>query len=229
MVTFERSTGVPADRVVNTWAVNQFDAGDSALLRPSITDAFAAFYNDIPPGRPDAVGHHISPNVSRVADQMSVRLYEIPAVPGPMGSPYFFKNYTLRNSFEGAAGTPLPDDVAIVLSLEAAGHDTAPVEIGPIRPRSRFKGRVYVGPLNTASGASAGGFFRPSSGFINTTLAATTALQAALAAVLPAVDLGVWSRKDANVRAVQAASIDNEFDTQRRRGTKPTARTRVLL
>jgi hypothetical protein len=120
--------------------------------------------------------------------------------------------------------------MALAITLEAIGREDAAVEAsgGASRPKQRRTGRVYVGPLNTIASATTG-TSRPTAGIITHFLEAVDVLNADLISLSNGEALGVWSRSDATVRALEAVSIDNAWDTQRRRGVAATARTRNTL
>jgi hypothetical protein len=100
---------------------------------------------------------------------------------------------------------------------------------GATRPRARDRGRVYIGPLS-ASGciSQEATTLRPfvSDNLRNTLIDAGRRL--ANFAGLPATWV-VWSRKAAAVHNVVALSVDDAFDTQRRRGERPNVRTTWTL
>jgi hypothetical protein len=81
----------------------------------------------------------------------------------------------------------------------------------------RFRGRIYVGPWQS-------GFMteRPNASAI----AALTGLATALQGIGgPDVDWGLWSPTRAAFSKVTAGWVDDEWDTQRSRGRRPTTRT----
>lgn len=236
-VTFESDTGLPADRVVNTFAIDQFDAtaADAPTLSAMAT-AFANFYNAVP-ARNDrggsalvtSVKDYLSPVLDVNANRSLVRFYNIPAVAGaPMGSPAHQQAFTLAAPASGAA-TPLPSEVAVVATLEAGGRADAPVESGFTRPKSRYTGRVFIGPLNSNAVQVVGGVARPALNMLDTILGALDVLDSAIDTASLAADLGVYSRADNMVRSVSHVSIDDAFDTQRRRGEKAAGRRRIAV
>ena len=121
----------------------------------------------------------------------------------------------------GPAGTgsPLPSECAVALSYHA-DYSTIPEHEAGARPRSRYRGRLYMGPLNTTALDHAATTFRPivSSGI-------TTAAHDAAATLKATGFWGVWSRHDSAVRVVMGGWIDDAFDSQRRRGEDHVART----
>lgn len=238
-VTLEPENGLSEDRYVNTFAftggVNATDAELDAMM-----DGVLDLYNTTAPGNGSALGANLSSDVSRAASH-SIKVYDIDGAlgGGPHGSPIRERLWTLTPP---AAGTlDLPHEVAIAVRLEAIGRADAPVETvdGPDpdvlvdRPKQRHTGRVYFGPLNTnvlpARDSQQMGrlttnftelFARAFKHLADQTFPATLGVN---------MRLGVWSRKDARVTALESVQVDNAFDTQRRRGVAPSAGTRLTV
>lgn len=110
-------------------------------------------------------------------------------------------------------GNPAPPEVALCLSFQ----DT------PLSgfPQSRRRGRVYLGPLDASIVDSAG---RPASTTITTIRNAAEALRVASVSATT-WDWAVWSTVNGTASGVANGWLDDEFDTQRRRGRLPTVRT----
>lgn len=107
------------------------------------------------------------------------------------------------------AGSPLPTECAIVSSFKS------PTVPGVSLARQR--GRIYLGPLNTnTSGTDA----RPTNATLTTVSNAMQALN---------TDRDprwvVWSATQNDFFPITQGFIDNEYDTQRRRGRRSTTRT----
>jgi hypothetical protein len=84
---------------------------------------------------------------------------------------------------------------------------------------------VYVGPLNVLASSDAGQFTvaRPSGGL---TIAMKEGIGGTVGGLTAAgASLAIWSRADNFFYQVGGGWIDNEFDTQRRRGRPRTDRT----
>lgn len=113
------------------------------------------------------------------------------------------------------SGPPLPTEVALCMSFHAP----------PVSglPQARRRGRIYVGPLNTTYVASTG---RPDAALISLIAKAG---RDALDDFddIAGIDWAVHSTKGAEGEgvAVTAGWVDNEYDTQRRRGREATTRT----
>lgn len=127
------------------------------------------------------------------------------------------QGYTIElpmTDLDTPASTSLPAEVALVMSM---GGSTTGV------PKASARGRIYLGPFATNAVSSATGYARPAPALI-TAIAwgATNRLLSALTGTYPWV---VYSRKLRVITVVLGGQIDNEWDTQRRRGEDPTART----
>ncbi len=117
-------------------------------------------------------------------------------------------------SFTSApAGAPAPPEVCLCLSYQAARISG--------EPQARRRGRVYIGPITVNSVATTG---RPSSTMIT---AWETAGQDLLDLSNAASDWtwGQYSTVTTGLAPVDNGWVDDEFDTQRRRGRVMTART----
>lgn len=128
---------------------------------------------------------------------MIIKAYD----PGP-GPPLITKSYA--TPFSGPQG---PTEVALCLSYSADDG---------VAGTPRRRGRIYV-PLN-------GTLSRPSTALVNSLLT----FGEALAAVGLAGNTTWFLRsvRDNAFRKIESISVDNEWDTQRRRGMRATARTR---
>lgn len=241
VVTIASDTGLVKDSVVNNFAIENGPANDLAGAQTAVMDALIAFYNATPPGV-DRIGSSfnsglsvfMSPVLSNTTNAAKVALYDLTGnLDGtPHGSPVIQKSWTLDND---PGGTALPSEVACVLTLEGLGRDTAPVNVpggpagpeGDTHPKARRTGRLYLGPLGANAITVTGGVARPSNVLQDMLLASAIQLDAALDAASPGCDLGVWSRADAQIYTLAFVSVDNAFDTQRRRGEAATARRRL--
>lgn len=120
MVVFESVTGLPEDRIVNTF---HFAAGG---VNDDIFAALTAFYNTGTGSPKDWMSGY----ALRTANASQVRIYDLAdAEPRPPD----VRQWTLG----GAGGAPLPREVACCLSYYAT------------RNIRRQRGRIYIGPLST--------------------------------------------------------------------------------
>lgn len=225
-------TGLPADTVTNSFAVKA-PAGPTNAELTSLMTALIGFYNTAGPTIGEALCYRMSKNLSRGTNQSTIKVYDITGREDgtPHGSPIASALWTL-----GAAGAAagLPSEVAVVLRLEAAGRAGAPVELpdgadpglAVDRPKQRYTGRVYIGPLTGDAVDIVTNVPRVGASLTSALLDSGERLKDAINAIGAGWDLAVWSRSDAILRAVDNVAVDNAFDTQRRRGEKPTGITR---
>lgn len=237
VVTHQSETGLPKDSVSNTFAVNGGPPVGDLVSLGLVADAFIALYNAQPGGLTrtgqnsfESIARRLSSVLDTGALRSSVKLYDALAGlgPGNMGAPLFVKPFTLAGTDNTKSA--FPSEVAVVVTLEAVGRAGAAVELpGGQRPKSRRTGRFFIGPVNSGTATSDNGVIRPDPDFQDLCINAVLKLDADLGAILPAMDLGVFSRVDGVVRPVEFVSVDNAFDTQRRRGEAATTRRRVPM
>lgn len=219
-VTLNHNSGQAVDNVVNTFA---FEC-DGALLSAdadTLAARLEAFYNETGEGASHSIGSEIGGVISRVVKPIC-RFYNVGGhLDGsPAGSPVFIRTFA-NNLDINTDSQSLPSEVALCLSFHADfGLD---VEFAPgTRPRSRDRGRVYIGPLTTAGLASgSGNRAKPAPGLINAIVGAGKDLRDAN----DDKRWSVWSRVAARMSEVTSCSVDDAFDIQRRRGERPLAKT----
>jgi hypothetical protein len=228
-VNFPHHSGLARDQVVNTWtfaAEADLDAGMLTTLESALTD----FYNgNTVAGTGLSVANFIGPTMSRTIAP-TFKHYDLDGhLNGTaVGSPVRVQPMALLGA--GNGGTGLPAEVSCCLSSHADFGTDA--EFGPgglSRPRARDRGRVYIGPLSaTGCISQEATTLRPyvSDSLRNTLIDAGRRLFSFPS--LPASWV-VWSRKAAAVKNVVAISVDDAFDTQRRRGERPNVRTTWTL
>lgn len=135
-------------------------------------------------------------------ENLEIRVYDIAG-----GQPTFQKLYPAVRG----AGTGNPTEVAICLSY------TASDDVDASTPRRR--GRIYLGPLDT----NGSGSVRPGAGMIDAVLDFGEAL--AQVGTASNTTWKMYSQRDNVTAKIEAIFCDNAWDTQRRRGLKPTNRT----
>lgn len=227
-VTLAAVSGLPEDAVVNDLAFDVVGTGGSTL--PDIADSIESFYNTANLTRP--IANYFGLTLSRVANACSIDFYDVSAhLDGSAaGSPVATSAFTLG---AGEADDPWPSEVACKLSIIADGWELVPetaVDPGPpvvrSRPRARYRGGFYLGPLTGLSGTTDGnGEQRPNLAFRQDIEAAAFRFMDERAA-----DFCIWSRADEVFRLVAPGglwTVDNAFDTIRSRGPAATARFTV--
>ncbi len=206
--TLKSANGRSADDCVNTFAVT---VPNEAVTTPEqLTDKFDRFYNGLSGGS-TRLSTFINGSIRR-EDGLVLELIESPE--SPPNVPFFTRVYDLPPP---AVSTSLPQEVACCLSFNDGGYAAA-------ANKGRHRGRIYFGPLvTTAAATGTGGIARPEA----TLVQSLTDRGRNLINELNDVDADwcVWSRVNGTFLTVQGGWVDNEFDTQRRRGHERTGRT----
>lgn len=228
-VTLPHTSGLPRDNANQDFSFLAANTADATL--DGIAASIVSFYNT-DNGAGEAIAFYIGTQISRAASAARIDFYAIPDAAldgiGAVGSPVHTVPFTL-----GASGgsNGLPDEVAVKITVLADGWDTvSETQANPapppatIRPRSRYRGGFYLGPLDSnAKSTTAFVSPRPSTELI-------ADLDAAIFRFMDerGGDFAVWSRADAVFRLVAPDGniwVDNAFDTIRKRGVAPTTRT----
>lgn len=199
-VELRTQTGIPADNIINTFAFQWVGSGSPDF--ETLVSLLSAFYAEM--------GTDVFSNVlSQGTGAHQVKIYDL-TDPSPRPPVHI-------GTFTRSGGTnPLPTEVAICASfqgIQEAGYSQA-----------RRRGRVFIGPLRQATiTAGTDGYPRIS----NATLTAIADACSDLQANASAVDWAwcVWSRADDELYIVNNGWVEDEFDTQRRRGPGPLTRT----
>lgn len=205
-VRFTRTNAMPEDDVVNTWHFikeGQAEVGDA----PAIAGRLADFYTAAPGGDSAKVEAFLA---GSLAQAVTIKVYNlddpIPRLPVYTGG--FTMTVVKANS--------LPAEVALCLSFRST--------IGSGDQVGRHKGRVFLGPWGTNAIAAAPTFgdARPLAQVVTNVIGAANRL---LVANTLSLVWAQYSKTDDTARQVVAGWVDNAWDTQRRRGADPTART----
>lgn len=209
VVSLQHTSGLPEDVSQNTFYFTGVSgAGDETTLFGLLED----FYNVDAPTEGGNIAELLSTRVSRAADAHRIELFDAQAG----GSPFAQNEWTLGAAYQPTQGD-FPDEVAICLSFHGS-YDGLPEESGLTRPRSRRRGRVYIGPVTGNAGLA--GVVIPA---VQQRIAQVGArLRAdALAAGMPWV---VYSSTSDIAHQVVEGWVDDAFDIQRRRGRKASSR-----
>lgn len=205
IVTLPAVTGVTADAVTNTFHYE--------LVTATVADVHADiidFYNGTHSPATSPLRLYLSNKLSRGAGVASVRSYDLAdPTPRPVLRTDFF---TLGAGEAGDFG--LPDEVALVGSF----YGIPPTGENP----QSYKNRIYVGPFNE-EGTLAGPPSRPSAALVQTVLEGLKKLAAN--ATAHGWFWEVYSGTLNNAELVVGGWVDNAWDTQRRRGILPSARS----
>lgn len=238
-VTLFSVTGLPEDAVQNTFCIGT--SPGTLAEQNDVRGHFQDFYNfehDVPSSASNfAVGEHLSPAISRTANpyiDITPIPFARPVPPAGLGSPEYSSEFP-NDLIAPNNTTALPSEVAMCMSLRAdygTRQEEAPDDgdaDGAIeRPRSRRRGRVYIGPLNAGVVDASSGVPRVAAIARETLTLAAKKLDDALEA-MGLGGLYIFSREDwAAVKATHVW-VDDAFDIQRRRGEGPTTRNTLAL
>jgi hypothetical protein len=194
-VTLEHDSALPEDRSINTFAAD-ISAVDEAGGLAAWHSALNTFYQ--------GVDGFLSSALSGLGTIKSYRRTDPkPRVP------------ILTTDITITPGTNVaPAEVALCVSFQA-------VRVAGLS-QARRRGRIYLGPLHSTILDSSTG--RP----VTTSVASIVAAADALVTASKAATLwkwSVWSEVNQQGREVDNGWVDNAYDTQRRRGLRPTTRT----
>lgn len=209
-VVLAGQSGLARDAVVNTFHFNKTGAGALAQADfDELYDDLIEFYTVTTTGN-SPISEYVGKSVSRGADTCAIKFYDLGTAPPRV--PYT-RTFSFP-SFAGSDGDSLPREVAICLSMKAL-----------TKPGPRGRGRIYFGPLRKNTVADGPGFApMPINALQESLVASALRLRDAVgAAGLP---WQVYSRRDTvqHMHTVTSFWVDNEFDTQRRRGLRSTNR-----
>lgn len=213
-VTIPLDSGIPEDSIVNTW---HFD-GDDALGLQSVDSYYDAVMTLLT-GFYQTIDGEIFP--SSVAPEAVVRIYDL-ADP---------EQRIVRRQdtipLDPIAADALPNEVALCMSFAAA-------PAAGVNPQRR-RGRVFLGPVANTKVAVIGGQARPILQMREAIAAAAATMaegellnigdpeRVRWAIYSPTTDAGGATLGDSFFDVV-SGWLDDAWDTQRRRGAKPTAR-----
>jgi hypothetical protein len=137
-----------------------------------------------------------------------VKYYDLPGV-----TPNYPVAEQTFNLTAVPAGTPLPSELAVVLSFQGART--------PGFPQARRRGRIYLGPLGTGANTSG----RPTAALITAMATQAAAFKTTIDALASDTEWAIWSVANQAPVDITGGWIDNAFDVQRRRGVEETSRT----
>lgn len=196
-------TGLPEDIVTNTFHFITAGIPATQAELDDIANRIRSFYGEF--------DQYLASVLSRTVDACQIRMYDL-ADPEPR-TPVDTQTFSLAAAL--TVGN-LPLECAVVLSYHAAFISGV--------PNARRRGRAYLGP------------FYPNANVPGTATAFPTVLNTVVSAVVDgAVLLGTdltevvtWAQYSPTTGVaspVERGWVDNEFDTQRRRQARATART----
>lgn len=207
-VSIPMDSGLPEDEVVQTFYFRAPDGTGHEAAYDAVETVLTSFYG--------------------VVDGM---------FPANVDSPATVKMYDMNDAEPRAAhrvqtigltpsaGTPLPSEIALVLSYQGF--------IGSGDIAARLRGRLYMGPLKNDLADFTGGESRPSAAALDQLAAGGEALLAGTAVgggmlkwqqYSPTTAAEPGGTQDLAMADVTQGYVDDAWDVQRRRGISPTRR-----
>lgn len=237
--------GLPRDSFVNTFHVRRA-VGD--VLRSdaeAVAEAVRNFYTVDVPANAESMSDQFSDVVATTGHEVKVSLIDEATgvnIDGDGAPPAWTEVFDHLGRAGAGARTGYPSEVAVCLSYKNTSEGTVPVR--------RRRGRIYFGPVFTGVG-SEGVNQVPSISSVTRTfmLSAMNVLHDSLLALPSVYQWCVYSRPfegrgviprdtkpDLPAIAARAGAtydidefwIDDTFDTQRRRGERPTTRSTLV-
>lgn len=203
-------TGLPEDIAEWTFSYETTGAPDSSDASAAHTFLQAAL---------DAVGtagHSLGAYISEYVDRArtDALYFDVDTATGTMSA--LLPTGVPLDLDEAIVGVPLPLEVALCLTFQNV------IDEVPVRNR---RGRVYVGPLQNAITEDAGHLPHPNPALIEAVAGfGESLLTQCIASADPHIDWSVWSRTGHALHNIGGGWVDNEWDTQRRRGARATDR-----
>lgn len=218
---FNPLSNLPEDQMVNTWYFLKGTATDGVPITVPQATTLAGivhmFYNTMATGGGTNIALYFA-HAGMATNRETLKVYDMSdALPR---APIYTTTPTPPSANNATA--PLPSEVASCLSFRGL------LTSGTLAGRRR--GRVYLGPLNTAAQVSALGVSRPGIGLRQA--AVYNAKQLTIDADAAGFDWCVFSKTavgDAAATAVGEVFADDAWDTQRRRGFKQTGRLLITV
>lgn len=219
-------TGLPEDDVVTTYHWETDEGAYAVATAAALNGHVAAAWEAVTAPGTSKPSTWISPEISRVTVPTN-KTYGISG-----GSPLAVNDWLAMTASSFDQG--MPSEVALCLSYNAdltnvleEAPDDADADAAPERPAARRRGRIFVGPLILTC-ATATEPVRPIDTMRNDLLGLGVALGNPTNPTLTAVNTKWVVNSNpgfggANYEIIRC-SVDNAFDTQRRRGVKQTNR-----
>lgn len=215
VTSLARKSGIERDRVVNVYNYIGPSANPTSTDFGNWANNYTAFLT--------AIKGSLASTLSILPNDIDVGYWLLPANKGPLGAP----KMELKTTLPGVGtGAPLPSEVAICMTLQA--DITGVPEQGPggARPASRRRNRKYFGPLDNSTLS-----FIP-------TIQEPRPTQSNLDNLIGSYEQHMYTAQVTNgwvpvcfspanwdAHPVLLATVDDAFDSQRRRGNDPTAKT----
>lgn len=215
-------SGLPRDASQNAFYFTTPSAMTTGNM-DALAGVLSTFYSHHPASHGTGLNDYFAADRDETTGAFEIATYLMPSTPGPTGPPVrrLFTDWQAPSS----PHQPLPDQVAVCMSYKAALGSSVLV--------NRFRGRIFLGPLNVLSmeeSSTGGGPQTPSATFMDVILGdATEILQTAVEALSFSPRWSMWSQTDWVARPIIQASVDDRFDTQRRRLERAGTRLTVPI
>ena len=218
------ASGIDKDTVETTWNFILPGASFTTSEATTACNLVQAFFNVVAPPSTFPLSDYIARSISRVGFACIQDVYDHTddGVPG-VGPPKLTLAYGLAAPAIVAASAPSELAICVSIHTNTAGvPEHAP---GGTRPKSRRRGRQYIGPfgVDVLTDSGPGNTPEPSSLIISILKNAATKLMTD--AIAAGINWAVYSRKDTLFRGVNGGWVDNAWDIQRRRGELPTTKS----
>lgn len=220
-IVFPYRSHLPRDVAVNTLFLLAVDGTSIDDMATSLAVTINRMYNVGSAGATDPLGAYMSNVIDR--DLCHVALYD-PLLPKGSRPPH-------THAFGVAAATDagdMPLEVALCVTMVGANPTVSGGDDIIIKRR---RGRNFIGPFNAVVMGSdgAGGVGRPSSQLQADLVAAYNDLLASQILGAGGQGVAIFSPTAGDATIVGSGWVDNEWDTQRRRGVDPTVRTDLTV
>lgn len=239
-VVMKHTDALQRDALSNVFHVKVPASG--APTAEAIAEAVRDFYTATPAGEAGALYNFFGAQIANTGHEVRMYRYEdttAARVPYDSAPPDHVEVFDLLS--RGTPDASLASEVAVAVTLRNLASTSIPL--------AQRSGRVFIGGLDTGCTAQVSGVARPSAAFRSQLLNCAKQLVANLHTLCGAsYGLIVWSRPYAGraaesafradgtalpalpsrvgaARLVDQVSVDDAFDTQRRRGERALART----
>jgi hypothetical protein len=218
-VVLNKLSGKPEDACRNVWHFNTGAAINNADMITA-SEALAAFYQ--------ALDSRLAGSISRAVDAHKIEFADV-AKGGAGAADDSVSQLLMTSSFQTVGGaivaSDFPAETAIALSFrgDIAG---VPEEAGLTRPKSRRRGRVFLGPFNISMGEreAVTNRWKVNAAHQTTIMNAYNNQLIARIGQARVIHHVVYSPTSALAFLVTNAHVDDAFDTIRSRGEKAVGR-----
>lgn len=220
-IVFPYRSHLPRDVAVNTLFLLAVDGTSMDDIATALAVTVNRMYNVGSDGATNPLGAYMSNVIDR--DLCHVSIYDPLLAPGSR-PPH-------NHAFGVAAATDagdMPLQTALCVTMVGANPSVSAATDVPIKRR---RGRNFTGPFNAVVLGSdgAGGVGRPSSQLQADLVAAYNDLLGNQILGAGGQGVAILSPTEGDATIVGSGWVDNEWDTQRRRGVDPTVRTDLTI